>query len=273
VNEKSTDKIKLILKGADTEEILRARNNKGKTPLQYAMQMNASNEILDLLRPGQTSTTVLDDKKVKTEPNTRHTPQVVTSSIQCTTSPTTPPSEDTNASQEIIRRLNEQLKEANDCASQIQRDFDEKCGDIVNLQNTLQVERAEKQQLTSSLVQKGKENEKLQQQKENIVENYAALNRHAYNLTKLCSEQKDKLQEMGIVANATGERKKRKRDNEEHAFIIMEQLQLEKEQHGKLMKQFLEIRREQNAQLEHNTSTETAASTAAAGVNLANTQP
>jgi hypothetical protein len=263
-----TDKIGLFLEAADTEEILQVKNIDGRTHLQIAIIAKISNEIQDLLRPRHSSTAVLED--------TRHTHQV-TLSKQCTASPTKLP-EDTNTSHGNIRELQEQLKEAKNQAAHIQQDFDVKCRDMVMLQITLQVERAEKLLLTGSLVQKDKQIQQLQQQKEKNDEDYAFLKTNAdSNTAKLCSEQENKLQEMKDAANAIGEGKKRKRDTKEHAFssdkiiadagdeMIMEQLQLEKEQHSKLIKQLLETRRElrlANAQLEQNTGTEAAAATA-----------
>jgi len=256
-HDNQAEKVKLFLKAADTEEILQIKDSSGKTPLQCAIIEKASTEIQDLLRPRQSSSAVLDDNKVTTEPN-KGKPRKVSPRKQCTTSPTTPQEDTNTALLDTIRRLNEQLKEANDRAAPIQRD-------IVILQNTLQAERAKK-----LLVQKDKEIEKLQQEKEKNDKDSEFFTRHADNLTTVCSELKKKLQEMEDAANAIElAGRKRKRDNKEHAFtsseiegaaryeLIMEQLQLEKEQHSQLMKEFLETRRElriANTKLEQNTS-------------------
>jgi hypothetical protein len=245
-HEMPADKIKLILEAADTEEILQAKNRYGETPYQYAMQVNASTEIQQLLRPSQPSTAILDNEMVATESNKRQTRQV-TLSKQCTASPITPPSEDTHILLDSIRELQEQLKEANDremqiqrdfnekqvtCtnlqeqlvdstnqATRIQRDFDEKYAEVENLKSNLQAECEEKLTLMSTWAQENKKNEKfqtiLQQQKAKTDEDNAFLTRHADNLTKVCSDQKIKLQEMEDAANAIeAAERKRKRNNE-----------------------------------------------------------
>ena len=277
-----TDKIKLILEAVDTEVILQAKNTAGKTALQFATAVHASNEIKELLFCRPSTTVVIDDiSKAAEEINIRQ-PRQITPSKQCTASPTTninqprqitpskqctaspitnirqprqitpskqcttsstkkirqprqiAPSKQCTASPttqvdrsaasplDTIRQLQKKLKEAQDRAIKIQKDSDEKCADIINLQHTLQVECTEKLQLASALIQKGKQietlqsqNETLHQQKRKSDEDYGSLKRHTDNLTITCMEHKQNLQAIQDAANsieAAGG--KRKHDNE-----------------------------------------------------------
>ena len=268
----SSDKIKLILEAANIEEILQARNNLSKTPLELATKnkCKASAEIKDLLRPRQPSSTVLNNGKATTESNKRRKRQV-TPSKQCTASSTTPP-EDTHISFYTIRQLQEQLKEANNRARKILHDFDEKCADNINLQNTLQVECAKKFQFEGALLQKG-------EQVENLQSEITALKQQA-----ISSDQENTRHEMEDAANAIEPAGvKRKRGNEEYTFtsdeievsagdinaeeMVMEQYLLERkwhsmerEHHSKILTQLVETRRELRivrSELKNNASTDT----------------
>ena len=182
-NRNPADKIKLFLEAADTEKILEAKNNTGKTPLELAVVAKASSEIKNLLRPSQPSIVVLNNGKATTESNKRRKRQV-TPSKQCTASPITPVEEDTSipSSLDTIRKLEEQLKEANDRARKIQQDLDEKCADNINLQNTLQVESAIKHQFEGALLQKGEQVENLQSEitslKQQVISSEQSNKRH-----------------------------------------------------------------------------------------------
>ena len=231
-------KINLFLEAVDTEKILEAKNNDGKTPLQLAVVAKASSEIKNILRPSQPSIAVLNNGKATSESNKRRKRQV-TPSKQCTASPSTPPEEDTSmpSSLEAIRHLQEQLEEANDRARKIQQDLDEKCADNINLQNTLQVESAMKLQFESASLQKG-------EQVENLQSEITTLKQQA-----ISSQQNKRHHELEDDANnaiqsAGG---KRKRDNdEEHTFasdeidrginadkMVMGQYLLERKLHSK----------------------------------------
>ena len=115
--------------------------------------------------------------------------------------------------------LQEQLVDSTNQAAQKQREFDEKYAEVVNLESNLQAECEEKLTLMSTWAQENKKNEKLQtilqQQKAKTDEDNAFLTKHADNLTKVCSDQKIKLQEMEDAANAIeAAERKRRRSNE-----------------------------------------------------------
>mmetsp|Transcript_2195 Transcript_2195/g.3320 ORF Transcript_2195/g.3320 Transcript_2195/m.3320 type:complete len:394 (-) Transcript_2195:12-1193(-) len=236
-HDNATDKIKLILEqeAVDTEVLLQARNNAGKAALQFATAVHASDDIkkLPFCRPS-TTTIVLDNdcsettRTAETNTNIRRQPrQVVTpSKQQCTASSTATPvrvDRSTASPLDTIRFLREKLKEAQDRAIRVQRGFDEKCADIVNLENTLQAECTVKLQMASTLIQKGKQvetlqsqNNILQQQKRKSDKDSGSWKRHADNLAIICIEHKLNLQAIQDAANsieaAAGE--KRKHDNE-----------------------------------------------------------
>ena len=253
-----TDKIKLILEAVDTEVILQAKNTAGKTALQFATAVHASNEIKELLFCRPSTSVIIDDiSKAAEEINIRQ-PRQITPSKQCTASPTTNinqprqiiPSKQCTASStknirqprrivpsnqctaspttqvdrsaasplDTIRQLQEKLKKAQDREIKIQKDSDEKCAYIVNLQHTLQVECTEKLQLASALIQKGKQvetlqsqNETLQQQKRKSDEDYESLKRHADKLTMEHKQNIQAIQDANSIEAAGG---KRKHDNE-----------------------------------------------------------
>jgi hypothetical protein len=115
--------------------------------------------------------------------------------------------------------LQEQLVDSTNQAAQKQREFDEKYAEVVNLESNLQAECEEKLTLMSTWAQENKKHEKLhtalRHQKRKTDEDNAFLRRHAENLTKVCSDQKIKLQEMEDAANAIeAAERKRRRSNE-----------------------------------------------------------
>jgi len=251
------NEIKVILEAADTDEILRVKNNAGKTPLQIATVGTVSLfDIKDLLGLPRLYTsihnTVHSNDKTTTETSNRHRHQITPNkqSIASRTRASSSPLEQT------IRNLQMQLKQGQDRATKIQehstnihRDFDEKCADNINLEG--------------ALLQKGERVEKLQskvhtleQQKIKNEQDNGFYKRYADNLAIICSEQKIKLEEMEDAANSNaiesaGRGEKRKHSHEEHAFAsnvdgtnIEGHAGEDKNMEDKIMRQFLFEREE-----------------------------
>ena len=240
------DKIKLFLEAAtdDTEEILRAKNNDGKTPLQIATERNASHEIKKLLRPGQPSSPAVlnDGKATPTESSNIQKCQVIPSKQRTASLTTwTPlPIEDSStvsSSLDYFCNLQEQLEESNDRVRKIQNDFDEKCAHNSNL---LQAETTMKLQFDIALLQKDEQLENLKsevaamklqfegallqkdEQLENLQSEITALQQHAISFEHKNRYPHEMEDDANNANQSAGVKRKRCNDeegnDEEHAI-------------------------------------------------------
>ena len=247
---KVADKIKLLLEVGDANFLLSTKDigGVGKTPLQHATEKRAatSNRIKNLLTPSSNSTNNTNNSSSNIVPAyiSFDTPIKQSNHNQQTTSQSNYTINDPN---ETARKLQAQLKKAQEQSKQIRQDYDQKLADYNILQDTLQLECTEKPQLASGSTKKGKslhesnklnkdhleqENKQskrkikeaegvnaiLREQKKKSESDDAYWKEGGDNLTQICWGEIAKLEEMKVhesEANA-----KRKYDHEEDSTLV-----------------------------------------------------
>jgi len=213
----TTNKTKLLLEVGDANVLLSTKNKCGKLPLQIATSKDASDEIKILLTPQTNS-----NSNIAPADNSSDHP--IAQSHYCQQIPAQNSFVGTNDSNDAVRKLHAQLNEFQKQLKKFQQDYDQKCAECFNLQNTNTVERKEKLRLTRALTEKDltlqqtnrrhtaafeQESNKskrniqkveveidiLQQQKEKSES-------RVDNLIEICLEQKAKIQSMKDAADA-----------------------------------------------------------------------
>jgi hypothetical protein len=222
----TANRTKLLLEVGDANVLLSTKNKYEKSPLQIATSKHASDEIKILLIPqtnfssskveNNTSSNIAPADNSSDHPiEQSHYRQQITAQNS---------SVGTNDSNDAVRKLHAQLNEFQKQLKKFQQDYDQKCAECFNLQNTNTVERKEKLRLTRALTEKDlnlqqtnrrhtaafeQESNKskrkikkveveidiLQQQKENSES-------RVDNLIEICLEQKAKIQSMKDAADA-----------------------------------------------------------------------
>jgi ankyrin repeat protein len=152
----TANKTKLLLEVSDANVLLTTKNKYGKSPLQIATSKDASDEIKILLTPQTnfSSSKVENNASSIIAPADNSSDHPIEQSHYRQQMSAQNSFVGTNDSNDAVRKLHAQFKEFQKQLKKFQQDYDQKCAECFNLQNTNRVERKEKLRLTRALTKK-----------------------------------------------------------------------------------------------------------------------
>lgn len=217
----AADKIKLMLEVGDTNVLLSAKGNNGKTPLQIATEKGASNIIKSLLAPQSNFKSTNNNNNcysnsssnVASTDNSSDIPIKQSHHNQQTTSQSSSTKNDPN---DAIHKLQAQLNQAQDQAIQIQQACDQHFKHCTILEDTLQT-------FKKKVEIRGEEIATLVVQKEQGENDTSYWKDRVDNLSQICFEQKARLQEMEDHKSEGGTKRK-KCNGDEHLISVSHSL-------------------------------------------------
>jgi len=290
---KAANKIKLMLHVADTETILTDKNDEGKTPLDLATAEGTSDKIKALLQPRtiKNDPANASDDASNLVPDDDHDNNTTTNELQAQLQAANQKKiadlENQRAEHDLLAtRYQDQLQAANQKNADLESEIKNQNVLLSELSaNRLQDQAAYQKKIAADLddkieTQQTEHLKKIAHLSKNTLEEKAGQDTaitywkgRVDNLTDICSELKEELQQLKdlsreSVANAKRERdddddddpatqsrsSKRSRfgsttnaihsDSENDVEAVMQDLLHERQKHNKLMMQFLEVRRE-----------------------------